>query len=136
MEIFRSGASRFQESLNRAWIDITNIGGRLDGTTVGQTFDKANDGDQRKLDFLQERALILAETLAAMRAVQTADGELLADLLDHAEVAGREEVETSAIRIGTRKSSQRGYSAFLGRRSAYHERLLAGKGRHEHYFPA
>ncbi len=52
METFRSSASGLQEALDGAWLDITDIGSRLNGTAVHEAFDEAAHGDSGKLGIL------------------------------------------------------------------------------------
>jgi hypothetical protein len=124
MEIVRPSASGLQESLDGLRLDVTDIGGRLDGTAVGQTFDEANHSDEWQLGIVQESSLVLAKTLAAVGTVQTADVLVHAPLFNNAEVASGEAVETRAIRVGTGKAIQgfgRGSAGWLVWKSANHE---------------
>src|SRR5438093_1197901 len=65
MEILCPPAGCLQETLDGAWIDVTDVGRGLDGTAVRQALDEAHHGGLRKLGVLQEGALVLAETLSA-----------------------------------------------------------------------
>jgi hypothetical protein len=106
MEILRPPARYLQQTLDGTRVDITDVGSGLDGTAVRQALDEAHHGDGGELGVLQEGALVFAETLSAAVAVQPAGSVVRADLLDNAEVAGREAVEQCAIGVGTGEPSQ------------------------------
>jgi hypothetical protein len=82
-------------------VHVADISRGLDRAPVSQALDDADDGLLRDLGVLQEGPLAFAEAMATGGAVQASDVLVLADPLDHAEVAGAEPVEVATVRVGT-----------------------------------
>jgi len=116
MEVLGPPARGPQEALDGAGVHLADIGRGLEGTAVAQALDDPHHGGQGELGVLQEGALVLAEALPAVGAVQPADVAVLADRLGHREVAGGEAIEGGAIGVGTGEPSQRsGPDSGIGR---------------------
>jgi len=107
MEIVGSRARLAQHPLHRACIDITNVRAGCDRTAVAQTFQDAVQRFVGHFGVFMQGAATFAETLAAMRAIQSANVFAFADPFDDAEIASVEAIAGGAIFVGTREVRQR-----------------------------
>ena len=103
MEIGGPFTGSFQQTLDAARIDFTDVCRRFHRTAMGEAFDNAHHGRFGQLGVLHEGTLAFTKACAAGLAVQPTNALAFAHPFNHGEIASIEAIEIGTVAVGAGK---------------------------------